>query len=204
MTENIDQIKIEEEKNKLKEIEYASAGYNAWFNSALEHDKSLLTLSAGGIGVLASLMASVGIKSAESLVLYIAAILFFFISLVVVLFIFARNKKHIENVLRGNDNSDIWLIFADRIALFSFGIGALLTVIIGISSAISSYSIKDQKMAKENQKQQTTQTTFVIDSANGMASLKESFSGAAQLKPQQPAASTQTTQQPDTQATKQK
>jgi hypothetical protein len=37
---------------KKKEIAFYTAGVTAWYNTSLEHDKSLFTLSAGGIGLL--------------------------------------------------------------------------------------------------------------------------------------------------------
>uniref|UniRef100_UPI00261014FD hypothetical protein n=1 Tax=Ferrovum sp. TaxID=2609467 RepID=UPI00261014FD len=63
--------------------------------------------------------------------------------------------------------------------------GVLFASIIGISSAITSYSGRDKQMVNEKSKQSTV---AVFDSVNGMASLKESFNGAAKLKPQQPVA----------------
>lgn len=45
--------------NDAKQVEFYSQGVAAWFNSALEHDKSLLTLSVAGIGVLLALMQTV-------------------------------------------------------------------------------------------------------------------------------------------------
>jgi hypothetical protein len=38
-----------------KEVEYYAAQVNAWLNTKFEHDKSLLTLSAGGLGLLISI-----------------------------------------------------------------------------------------------------------------------------------------------------
>jgi hypothetical protein len=38
-----------------KEVEYYAAQANAWFNTKLEYDKSILVLSAGAIGLLIKL-----------------------------------------------------------------------------------------------------------------------------------------------------
>jgi hypothetical protein len=53
----------EDAKNNAKEVEYFAAIANAWVNTRVEHDKSLLTLSAGGIGLLITLLSTVGIET---------------------------------------------------------------------------------------------------------------------------------------------
>ena len=68
---------MSDEVDDQKRVEFYSAGLTAWYNTRLEHDKSLLTLSAGGIGLLMTLMTTVGVSSAESLVLYICALVAF-------------------------------------------------------------------------------------------------------------------------------
>lgn len=57
-----------QEIEDLKTVEYYSAAVTAWFNTALEHDKSILTLAAGGIGLLITLLTTVGLSTAEALV----------------------------------------------------------------------------------------------------------------------------------------
>ncbi len=65
---------MSDEIEDQKRVEFYSAGLAAWYATRLEHDKSLLTLSAGGIGLLMTLMTTVGVSSAESLVLYVCAL----------------------------------------------------------------------------------------------------------------------------------
>jgi hypothetical protein len=66
------------------QAEWYAANLAAWFATRLEHDKSLLTLSAGGIGLLITLVSTVGIHSAESLILYILAFIAFVLCLAAV------------------------------------------------------------------------------------------------------------------------
>jgi len=65
-----------------KHVEFYSAGLTAWYTTRLEHDKGLLTLSAGGIGLLMTLMTTVGVSSAESLVLHVSALVTFLVCLI--------------------------------------------------------------------------------------------------------------------------
>ena len=131
-----------------KDVEFYSAGVTAWFNTALEHDKRILALSAAGIGLLVTLLTTVGISNVALVVLYVFAIIFFLISLVCVLAIFRRNRIHIEQVFRGNSSPDSVLALLDQLAVGCFGVAAILTAVIGISTAIASYSAKENGMAK--------------------------------------------------------
>lgn len=183
-----------EEIENQKRVEYYAASVNAWFNTSLEHDKNLLTLSAGGIGLLLTLLTTVGLSSAEALVLYIGAIISFVVALVAILVVFRRNRTHIEDILSGKSTSnDPLLTKLDTTALWAFGIGVSFTAIIGLSAAIHSYSTKEKIMANETTKQ--TGTVPLRESFNGASNLQpstdftKSFNGAGNLQPQ-PAAST--------------
>ena len=190
----------QEEIDNQKRVEYYSASVNAWFNTSLEHDKSLFTLSAGGIGLLITLLTTVGLSSAEALVLYICAILSFVISLLAVLAVFKRNRTHIEEIISGkNTTTDSLLNKLDSTALFAFGIGVLFTAIIGVSTAIHSYSTKEKNMANENTIK--SQQVQIRESFNGATSLQpasevtKSFNGASSLQPQQQTTQSSTSSQ---------
>ena len=119
-----------DEQNELKEIEFYSANVNAWINSSFELDRNLLTLSAGGVALLLTLLTTFGVSSSEALVLYIVAMLSFLTCLISVLIVFNKNKSHIEQVLQRNIAIDTTLVFIDKLAIYSFGIGVLLSTII--------------------------------------------------------------------------
>ncbi len=178
-----------EEIDNQKQVEYYAASLNAWFNTSLEHDKSLFTLSASGIGLLITLLTTVGLTSAEALVLYISAILSFVISLLAVLAVFKQNRTYIEEIISGKDKiTNPLLTKLDSTALIAFGVGVLFTAIIGISAAINSYSTKEKNMSNENTNK--TQKVQSNESFNGAAKLQSSeatrsFDGADKLKPQQ-------------------
>lgn len=191
----------QEEIDNQKRVEYYAASVNAWFNTSLEHDKSLLALSAGGIGLLLTLLTTVGLSSAEALALYIGAITSFVVALVAILVIFSRNRTHIVDIISDKSTSnDPLLTKLDATALWAFGIGALFTAIIGMAAAVHSYSTKERTMTNETPKK--TETVPLRESFNGMANLQPSpapalstihpvpsFSGAANLQPP-PAAAT--------------
>ncbi|ANE55111.1 hypothetical protein [Methylomonas sp. DH-1] len=182
-----------EEIANQKEVEYYASCVNAWFNTSLEHDKSILTLAAGGIGLLITLLTTVGLSSAEALVLYVGAITSFLVALVSVLVVFRHNRTYIEQVLAGKvAGNDPVLAKADSIALWAFGVGVVFTAVIGIATAIHSYTSKEKAMANEPTK--TNQPVPLRESFNGATNLqptmaKDSFNGATNLQPQASASS---------------
>ncbi|MHB1571419.1 MAG: hypothetical protein ACYC0H_19750 [Solirubrobacteraceae bacterium] len=181
-----------------KEIEYYASNVDAWFTTSLEHDRSVLGLSAGGIGLLLTLLTTVGLSSVWELVLYIVALACFVVALVAILFIFRRNRSYIEQVVAEKANkSDPVLSSADTIALLAFGLGVILAAIIGVGTAVKSYASKESLMAKEPKL--TSQPVPLRESFNGVSNLRpsttatKSFNGAANLAPKAPPASPTTT-----------
>lgn len=189
----------EEEKAAQKEIEFYAAATTAWFDTKLERDKSLLTLSAGGIGLLITLLSTIGIHSIESLILYATALLSFICSLAAVLWIFKRNAAHLEDINHGKEGGDLLLDLLDNAAIFCFFLGVVLSSIMGMSSAFHSFQTQEIHMASGDKGR-----PMANDSFSGIRNMAptptdtRSFSNAANMKPAAtPPASTQTqTSQP--------
>lgn len=183
-----------ESKIAKKEVEFYGAALTAWFTTRLELDKNLLTLSAGGIGLLITLVSTVGVDSAEGLVLYVLSILAFLACIAVVLFVLRRNSTHIANVVIKGEMTDPTLALLDKAAVFAFIAGVTFAAIIGIGAAIHSFQAKEVTMSVENKA--TGSRPVVGDSVNGMSAmrpaatveLKKSFEGAAKLAPAAPEA----------------
>ncbi len=181
-----------EELHDLKSVEYYSASVAAWYNTQLEHDKNLLTLSAGGIGLLITLLTTVGVPSAEGLVLYVVSLGCFVVCLGSVLVIFKQNGKYVEELLKGDTpphNPSLQRL--DSVAIYSFAAGVIFAAMIGISAAITSYSLKEKAVANENKP--SSDKSVLRESFNGASKLQpdltKSFTGAANLKPAAPASS---------------
>lgn len=185
-----------------KDVEFFAAAVAGWLNTRLEHDKSLLALSAGGIGLLITLLTTIGVSSAEGLMLHLMAMFSFLVCLGVVLIIFKKNSGHIEGVLKtGAPPLDPLLAKLDNIAVAAFGLGIIFSSVIGVSAAINSYSTNKEKiMANESkQKNLSTNSTCFADSVNGFSNLKpnqesnKSFNGLNNLKPAAPQSSSNST-----------
>lgn len=176
--------------NQMKEVEFYAANLNAWFNTRFEHDKSLLALSAGAVGLLITLISTLGVKSVEILILYILSLACFVVCLGALLWIFRRNAKHLEDVVRETAIDDQLLNTLDRTAVSSFMFGVILSAIIGISTAINSYIDEVTEMTEKTKNQGTV---FVKDSVSGITSMRpnnepatSSVSGITNMKPAAP------------------
>ncbi len=170
--------------NKQKEVEFYSACVNAWFNTRLEYDKSILVLSSSGIGLLLSLFTAFGIPGSYSLIFYILAIVFLGVASVSVLAVFVVNASHIEKVISGKEQESFILSLLDKTIILSFALGVFFVSLVGVSIAIRSYIKQEDKMS-----QQKSNRVIVGDSFNGIskldtsATLKESFNGIAAIQP---------------------
>ncbi|CAK2945265.1 Holin-X, holin superfamily III [Vibrio crassostreae] len=175
--------------NKEKEVEFYAATVGAWLNTKFELDKSLLTLSTGAIGLLVTLLTTVGASSVEGLVLYFVALLSFLVCVVSILFVFKRNAKHLEGIVTETQTNDPLLKSLDTSAAISFVFGVILTLIIGGTTAINQFIEKEMKMTKEVNK--TIHNVAVGDSINGLEALRParkeeaSVEGIINMKPQQ-------------------
>lgn len=176
-----------EELKCQKEIAFFGASVEAWYNTSLEHDKSIFALSGGGIGLLITLLTTMGVSSILTLILYGAAILCFVAVLVMLLIIFRKNRKHIVAVLNCETVVDDPLLKRlDFIVLCAFGAGVVFTSFVGVVSAYDSYvdkvtQIKEKAMA--NEKTQSPRGNIANESFTGMATLTKSFNGLSSIRP---------------------
>ncbi|MEZ8378414.1 MULTISPECIES: hypothetical protein [Vibrio] len=132
-------------KYEARDVEYHSQGYAAFFNTRMEKDKSILTLSVVGIGYLAT-FAKLGDDKLIGLefFLFCIASLSFLTSIIVVIHIFKINADYITAILGQNPQVQQKakylgrrLKFADRIVFWSFILGLVSTIIMGyIASSI--------------------------------------------------------------------
>lgn len=194
---------------KEKEVAYYSACVNSWFATRMELDKSLLTLSAGGIGILVTVLSTAGLNSIASIILYILALVFFLVCLFVVLWILRENSEYLAKANCGHEPDEKLLKRLDTIASASFLIAVLFSSVIGISIAVDSFRLQEENMSTKK----FGPVTHAQDSVQGVnrmqpVHMQNSYGGATSMKPKpssaapaaapastQPAASASTSQQ---------
>ncbi len=172
-----------------KTVEFYAASVNAWYASALEHDKSVFALAAGGIAILVTLLTTVGVSTWATSVLFAGAIASFLTTLVALLTIFRKNQTYIEATLAcGQPYNDPSLRRLDLVALVAFGVGVVFASAVGVSSAIDSFTAKrtdkEKAMATESTNQKTQiEALSVFGVGRLQPDAAKSFHGVGNLQP---------------------
>jgi len=189
--------KEEAEKRFLRELEgkniaHYSVLLGAWIQTNMERDKTLVTLSAAAIGLLVTILTTVGVKSIWEIPFFVTAVISFLVTIWSSLAIYQLNSKHLEGAIRGSSDKDPNLEKYDKLSIRAFIVGAISALIISILSA-SFQLIKPEENAMTNEEKtnqslekQTTvkQSVSGITSLNPGATLKKSFDGITDLSPQ--------------------
>jgi glucan phosphoethanolaminetransferase (alkaline phosphatase superfamily) len=128
-----------------KDVAYYTALVNAWIQTKIEHDKTLISLSAGGIGLLIAILSAVGVKHWWEILLYFGALFSFIITIAICIYIFVRNSKHIEDVLKRKTSRDYLLARLDKISSILFVFAVLFSMAIGIVTALDKLSERNVK-----------------------------------------------------------
>jgi len=181
-----------------KEVAYYSALVNAWINTKMERDKTLLILSSGGIGILVTLLSTLGAVNCLGIVFYVLAFISFLITMIILVTIFDKNSKHIEEAIKGKKDSDPKLDLLDKISLWSFILGALFSIVVGINSAVYIQNKKGvEEMAKSNpiQSVKGKEITKSLSGIGGLSPEKptDSVSGIGKISPQSGSQTNKTT-----------
>ncbi len=92
-------VQTPEEKKEKEDLAHYAAMVAAWFNTSLEHEKSLLTLSSAGIALLISITLKGDLKPLLALVFYGVALWSFVVCLIAVLWIYRQNRPHLEAIV---------------------------------------------------------------------------------------------------------
>ncbi len=141
--------KLEENKetalreNESKRSAHYSVLLGEWFKTKLEYDKTLLTLSSGGIGLLITILTTVGANNWYELAFFVAAFLCFGICIWSSLKIFKLNSQLIEREINKKDSSDLDLERWDNLSKITFILGICYFCLIGLSAAIEDFNNKE-------------------------------------------------------------
>jgi hypothetical protein len=135
------ETKEEEEKRVLRELEgkniaFYSVLLNAWIQTRMERDKTLVTLSAAAIGLLVTILNTVGIKSIWEILLFAISIMAFLITIWSSIKIYQLNSRHLEDSIRGSSEKDPQLEKYDKLSIRAFIFGIVIAGLIGFVSAL--------------------------------------------------------------------
>jgi hypothetical protein len=121
---------------KEKQLAFYSAIVDAYVQTSLERDRSLLNLSVGAIGLLVTLLTTVGAQSFFVITLYIFSFLFFTFSIILILRVFNLNKIYLLQLANNESIDEPKFKKYDRAIYWFFLMGIIFSSSIGITNAI--------------------------------------------------------------------
>ena len=147
LTTQIEQLKnntLADQIKADKEVEAYSHNYSTWLNTTIERDKSLLTLSVAGLGLLLTLSQTSGPKSLIFIVCILLSAIGFLISTFCLIDIFKKNKLIIEAILNNEPEWEkeyisLMLSRIDKLAFCSFLFSIVMSFLIMIFQLLSGY-----------------------------------------------------------------
>ncbi len=116
---------------------FRSAVINGWITNSIERDKSLITLSSGGIGLLVTLLSFKEALTTSETIFYALAFTAFIVNILSVIVIFSKNPDYMKRLItEENVGHDSLLGWLDITALTSFFFGVGFTTCIGVTLLI--------------------------------------------------------------------
>lgn len=193
-----------QDEPKLERIEFYAATVAAWFATAMEFDRALLTLGAAALALLVGL-ATTGVTDLSVLEAFCfsAALVSFCISMGCILAVFKLNKRYLEEMVHSRDQARVshpGLKRLDWCGLIFFGLGAFLAMYVAISAVHKKAASTDK--VNMNDKNKSSQGHPAFESVDGAMRMRSgnSLNGAVAMAPRatpasKPAASAPSTPQ---------
>jgi hypothetical protein len=190
---DVQQQEVEEQQPQApavdpeRDLAFYAAALDAFYTTSLEYDKGIFTLAAGGLGLLVTLLTTVGLTSRIELVAYLVGIAAFTVTLVLLLWTFRLNKSHIIAVVGGDDElSTRQLRIIEAASMLVFGVGIICAAVVGGLTAVNSYETKVKAMTDSKK---PNAPIVRQDSVQGIKNLRpdvvqRSFVDAGKLRPQ--------------------
>jgi len=164
----------DEELYRSNLVEYNSQTYASFYNTRMEKDKTLLTLSIATLGFIITYMSSAFETLFQTILIVLASGSLLYTSHIIIK-IFDKNADYLIACIQSTfepESQRQTLENLDKKATRSFYFGILLT----IALAFISQQKKEADMTTKEQKKSTDTLELI----------KESFSGAFNIKPQAP------------------
>lgn len=172
-------------------VEFNSQSYASVYNTKLEKDKSILTLSVAGLGFLVTFINFTSSFNILDYFLFVISALSYLVCVFVVIKIFDENAEYLIDLMNdqeGWSDKELKLRRLDRKAMWSFYVGIVASVTLGVS-----VSMLQEKGVNSVSKKNDSQYQVANESFAGMSDLKKSFTGVSNMKPK-PASGSSTTQ----------
>lgn len=178
----------DEDLNRLFLVEYKSQSYASFYNTSMEKDKSILTLSVAGIGFLVTLLNLSKTINYIDFSLFILAAISFLVSIYCVITLFGKNADYIVDLTQGRDIAlkEYRLQQLDKWAIRSFYLAIIVSIILGVSTSTSLIKHEERVMSEKETIDKVIDSGYKPgnESFQGAVDLGKSLSGAGDLSPQ--------------------
>ena len=168
---------------QAKDVEFYSQSLVSFYNTKIEKDKSILSLSMAGLGFLITFVNFGGGIDDVHFFLFVVSSLSFLVCIFIVVVILDMNANYIiamvaDDVAEGKIEGRLrWL---DKAAMTSFCIGVFLSFCLGI--AVLKMGNDGGHVVASNERNSGNNSSL-NESVAGAAYMKKSFSEASKLKP---------------------
>lgn len=178
----------DDDMKKLFLVEFKSQSYASFYNTSMEKDKSILTLSVAGIGFLVTLLNFTKNVSLLEYSIFIVASLSFLVAIYCVITLFGRNADFIIDLTKDRDVTlkEHNLRQLDKWAIRSFYLGIVASLILGV---FTSTTLINKGSIIMSNKENITESKEIsgkpsTESFKGASDIGKSLSGASDLAPQ--------------------
>lgn len=175
-----------------KNIAHYSQILGAWIQTNIEHDKILITLSAAGVGLLVTILSTVGSSSLSELLLFGLSLIFFIFTIWMKLKTLEENAERIEQELRAPEGGSKELNLSqkklrrlDKYSKRIFVAAVVCAATIGIIKGIHTLTLENQEMPNNPE-------NVVRNTRDHAEVQKHSLADIQNVRPAQPAAGTDT------------
>ncbi len=108
----------------------------AWVQTRMEYSRTIIVLSAGGIGLLTAILTMSAVHGRLRLMAIAGAFFGFFLSLLLGLRTYERNADHLMSSLKGGPDRDLKLEGYDRWSKRMFVLGSACLIVLGLISVV--------------------------------------------------------------------
>ncbi|MBE0379223.1 hypothetical protein [Pseudoalteromonas prydzensis] len=169
---------------KLLSVEYKSQTYASFYTTAMEKDKSILTLSVAGIGFLVTLLKLASYLNIYDMVFFFVAAVSYLSAIFLIITLFSKNASYVIDLVNDRDTTlkNFELMQLDKWAIRSFYLAIVMSLLMAISTSSALFLERNKEMTNENK--ETTQKLVIDGNSYAQASdLKKSYQGASAMQP---------------------
>lgn len=133
-------------------VEYNSQSYASFYNTKIEKDKSILTLSVAGLGFLVTFINFTENLKLYEFILFIISAVCFMICIYKIINIFDKNAEYIillTTDAEGIDDKEIELKRLDQWAIKSFYLGLVMAFTLGMCTSLTNLNKKVENDGKK-------------------------------------------------------